>query len=135
VKKNVVVQKKFKVNGQLYDSLDQVPTEFRAALESALKPGTPAKTTITINGKSYASLDEVPAPLRLLLRGVTAMATRAVQEAAGPSSGTTSPAAPAIEGTSPEAGILRPEPVLSMKKVLVFLGLAVLLVWLARSLF
>lgn len=128
VKKDVVVQRKFKVNGQIYDSIDQVPAEFRAAIEKAFVPGAPAKTTITVNGKTYASLDEVPAPLRLLVRGVTAMATGAMN-------GATEAAAPAIEAPSPEAGILRPEPTLSMKKVLVFAGLAVLLFWIARTLF
>jgi hypothetical protein len=71
-----------------------------------------APSTIRINGKTYASWDDVPAPYRLLVRGITAIALR---------------------NAEPQA--LRAEPVISMKKVVVALGLAVLGYWIARKFF
>ena len=115
------IQRKFTVNGKEYGSLDQVPPEFRAAIEKALESGaTASSTTVTVNGRTYASLDEVPAPLRTVVRGRTSLVVRYGN--------------PPTNEAGDRTG-LRPEPILSMKTVVLALGLAALLVWLARSVF
>jgi hypothetical protein len=58
------------VNGQLheYNSLEEVPAEFRALIEKARRTGR-SRITIEVNGKrySYGSRDEVPPEFRHLL--------------------------------------------------------------------
>ena len=58
------------INGELheYNSLDEVPAEFRALIEKARRAG-PSRITIEVNGErhSYNSREEVPPEFRHLL--------------------------------------------------------------------
>lgn len=119
IKKDFALQKKFTVNGQDYDSLDQVPAELRAAIEKELEAGAPPTATITINGRTYG-MQDVPAPLRAFVGQLASLALKQGQAA-------TSPRPPVHE--------LRLEPLLPMKFVVLVIGLAALLFWLARSVF
>jgi len=115
---NFEVKRKITVNGQQYESLDQVPKEFRNAVQSALASGATTKATIHINGKTYSSLEAMPAPLRAIATAVTALAASKALDAKSPS--------------EPEPGAVRAEPVISLKRVLVVLMLAAGLFWLLR---
>ena len=108
---DVELKRKITVNGQDYESLDQVPEEFRSTVQNALASGTAPKMTININGKTYSSVEELPAVLRTIIGGLTSLAMK------------------------PEAEAVRAEPVLSMKMVVVAIGLAAMLYWLARLVF
>ena len=121
LKKNVVVHKKIVVNGKEYESLDQVPTEARAAIEKVLGPGAHAETTtkITVNGHAYAAKD-LPAPMRSLLDGITLMALKKATSAS-------------LEVS--QAGEVRAEPVVSFKKIVFVVIAAALVIWLARAIF
>ncbi|HEX4826237.1 MAG TPA: hypothetical protein VFV19_18195 [Candidatus Polarisedimenticolaceae bacterium] len=120
LEKNVVVHKKIVVNGQEYESLDQVPPEARAAIEKALGPGASATATtqITVNGHTYAPND-LPAPMRAILDGLTLMTLKKAQSA------------------NPEAvssvGQVRAEPTLSFKKIVILAALIALVIWIARA--
>lgn len=58
------------INGEVheYNSLDEVPAEFRALIDKARRAG-PSRITIEVNGKRYTynSRDEVPTEFRHLL--------------------------------------------------------------------
>ena len=116
------IKKKITVNGREYESLDEIPAEFRAAFEKALELGAKTATgKVVINGRTYATLDEVPAPLRAAVRGIATMAVK---------SGLPSES-PAETGPTPiPVAALRPEPIISSKMVFIALGIAGLLVWL-----
>jgi hypothetical protein len=118
-KKTFAVQKKITVNGQEYESLDQVPTEYRAAIEKALGSDVKAATTITVNGHTYQN-QELPAPLRAVVSNLALAALKSAGEA---------------KGEQPPVDSLRPEPMLSMKKVVIAIAVGALLVWLARVVF
>lgn len=106
---NVEVKKKITVDGKEYESLSDVPPELRTAIVKTLaQGGTNTKTTVHINGKTYSGVGDLPAPLRAIVAGVTALAMK------------------------PEAEAVRAEPVLSVKAIIVAIGLAALLFWLAR---
>jgi hypothetical protein len=115
---DVELKRKITVNGQEYGSLDEIPDEFRTAVQNALASGAVAKTTIYVNGKTYASMDEVPAPLRAVVAGLTSLAAKPLADA---------------EREMREA--VRPEPILSFRRIVVAIGLAAVLLWLARLLF
>ena len=121
LKKNVVVHKKIVVNGQEYESLDQVPAEARAAIEKVLGPGAHAETTtkITVNGHTYTGND-LPAPMRAMLDGIALMALKKAASAS-----------PAVS----EVGEVRAEPVVSLKKIVFVAVAAALVIWLARAIF
>lgn len=109
---NFEVKKKITVDGKDYESLQDVPPEVRTAiLKTLAQGGTNTKTTIYINGKTYSTIEDLPAPLRAIVGGVTALAMK------------------------PEAAAVRPEPVLSMKMIVVAIGLAAMLFWLTRLVF
>ena len=110
IKKDVT--QKFTVNGRNYDSLDEVPAEYRTAIEKAID-SAPTTSTITINGRTYASVDDVPAPYRALLRGITGMAMRRVDV--------------------PPA--LRPEPIVSMRVVVIAVACIALAIWIGSIVF
>jgi len=72
---NVNIKKKFKVNGQEYESIEDVPMEYREAFQKALvsaehggpppQPGAP-RTKITMNGVEYESVEAMPPVVRML---------------------------------------------------------------------
>ena len=119
------IKKKITVNGKEYDSLDQVPAELRDKLRNALKSGTAPKTTIVINGTTYGSADELPTTVRAIVGGVTSLALDRMAEAAGDT-----PEAPG--SPDPAADAVRPEPVLFLGKVVLAVGIAAFLFWIAR---
>lgn len=94
-------------------------------MKSIASGGTSSKTTIHINGKTYSSLEDLPAPLRAAVGGLTAFALN--RAGAGTS---TSPGVDTGFEPAPEA--VRPEAVLTMKTILVAIGLAALLLVLLR---
>ncbi len=65
---NVNIKRKIKVNGKEYDSLEEVPEQFRQtvqhALDSAGAPGVHRK--ITVNGVGYDSVEAMPPDARRL---------------------------------------------------------------------
>ena len=65
---NVNIKRKIKVNGKEYDSLEEVPEQFRQtvqhALDSAGAPGVHRK--ITVNGVGYDSVEAMPPDERRL---------------------------------------------------------------------
>jgi hypothetical protein len=122
------IKRKITVDGRDYESLDQIPHELRTAVKNALAPGAAHKTTIHINGKTYSSLEEMPAPLRAVVGGLTAFA---LKKAAGATADMPDAQSPA----EVEAHAVQPEPVLSVKTIVVAAGLATLLFWLARRAF
>lgn len=115
------VKKKITVNGREYESLDQVPEEFRAAVRNALESGAVPKTAIYFNGKR----EELPAPLQSIVAGAASLALRRMAEAKSVNGDAERPPDTAAEP-------LRPKPVLSVKTMVFLLGLAGLLFWLAR---
>ena len=119
-KKNVVVHKKIRVNGQEYESLDQVPAEYRAAIEKALGGNATAATKITVNGHTYGSGNDLPAPVRAVVHGLALMALRKAESAS--------------PDVSP-VGEVRAEPVVSLKKIVFVVAAAALVIWLARVIF
>jgi len=79
--------------GQEYSSADQLPTEARAAYESAMEKGVAAaaapgvKQQIVFNGQHFASPDEMPAAVRkLYAAAVACVRDSAVSSAPAPSS-------------------------------------------------
>ena len=122
-KKEFALQKKFTVNGKDYESLDQIPPEFRAAFEKALASGT-TPTTIIINGKTFSSAESLSTPLRAIVRGLVYLALKSGDKAPSRLRDDTSVSPP---------GALRPEPILGVKTLVILIGLAALLFWLARS--
>ena len=119
-KKNVVVHKKIVVNGQEYESLDQVPAEARAAIEKVLGGNATAATKMTVNGHTYGSEKDLPAPVRAVVNGLALMALKKAESA------------------SPEVspvGEVRTEPVVSLKKIVFVVAAAALVIWLARAIF
>jgi len=119
-KKNVVVHKKIRVNGQEYENLDQVPAEYRAALEKALGGNATAATKITVNGHTYGSGNDLPAPVRAVVHGLALMALRKAESAS--------------PDVSP-VGEVRVEPVVSLKRIVFVVAAAALVIWLARVIF
>ena len=113
---NFDIKRKITVDGKEYESLDQVPEEVRAAVQKSLASGPAAKATIYINGKTYGSVEELPAPLRAVVSCLTSLAMKS--DAQLPSAS--------------EAGAVRPEPVLSLKMIVVGIALAAMLFWLVR---
>ena len=113
---NFEVKRKITVDGREYESLDEIPDELRAKVESALDAGAARKTTIYVNGKTYSSTEELPAALRAVVTGLT---TLAMKRMAG------TPTEP-----TPEA--VRPEPLVSKKMLVIAIGLVALLFWIAR---
>ena len=116
---NFELKRKITVDGKNYESLDDLPSDLRVAIQKALaQRGTATKTTVHINGKTYASVMDLPAPLRVVVGGLTALALKSMPG----------------ELSGPNAEAVRPEPVLSVKKIVVAIGLAAMLLWLARLL-
>ena len=111
---HVEVKRKITVDGREYESLDQVPDELRNAVQTALASGATPKATIRINGKTYGSLEEMPPGLRAIATVLTSLA------------------ASRMLPSDPSAEALSPEPVLSMRKIVVVILLAAGLVWLLR---
>jgi hypothetical protein len=71
---NVNIKRKYKVNGQEYNSLDEMPADIREVFKKAMdtKAGTgttltteKSHTRITFNGKDYDSTEAMPADIRL----------------------------------------------------------------------
>ena len=94
-------------------------------MKSIAAGGTSSKTTIHINGKTYSSLEDLPAPLRAAVGGLTTFALNRAGAGAGES--------PAAESRfDPAAAAVRPEAMLTMKTILIAIGLAALLLVLLR---
>ena len=108
---HVELKRKITVNGRDYESLDEIPEEFQAAIQSALASSA-VETKIEVNGTTYASAEELPESLRAVVRGVTSL----VASPSGPVS-------------------VRPEPVVSMKTMAAALCLVAILALLARLVF
>lgn len=121
-KKNVVIKKKIMVNGQEYESLDQVPAESRAAIEKVLGGNAAAATTITVNGHTYGSEKDLPAPVRAIVGRIALMALEKAESAKA-------------EAEASPVGEVRAEPVVSLKKIVFVVAAAALVIWLARSIF
>jgi hypothetical protein len=119
----VTFSNKLVVDGKEYESLDQVPAEFRGAIEKALASGTPS-TTINVNGKTVASADDLPPLLRAIFRGVAEIAEKSA-------SGDASALSDAASVSPP--GAVRPEPLVGTKALVILIGLAALVFWLVRS--
>ena len=118
---NVEVKRKIVVDGKEYESLQDVPPQVRTAIAKTLASGDrTTTTTIHINGKTYSSVEDLPAPLRAVVSGLT---TFALNRAAG------------ATGESEAAGAVRPEPVLSLKAIVVAIVLAAALYELVRLAF
>ncbi|MHB8054015.1 MAG: hypothetical protein ACYDH3_02015 [Candidatus Aminicenantales bacterium] len=92
---NVNVKRKFKIDGEEYDSLEDIPVELRAAVQKALttrqRPGpaprpAAAPARITVNGREYESVEAMPPAIRMLYEGALKTAeTEARSQAAAPS--------------------------------------------------
>jgi hypothetical protein len=106
---DVEVKKKITVDGKNYESLNEVPPELRASiLKNFLSNPTNSKTTIHVNGKTYSSVEDLPAALRAIVGGLASVVMK------------------------PEGEAVRPEPVLSVRMIVIALALAALLFWLVR---
>jgi phage-related protein len=91
---NVNIKKKFKVNGQEYESIEDVPVEYREAFQKALvsaedggrpQPGAP-RTKITMNGVEYENVEAMPPVVRMLYeRALKTAETETRPRAAAPS--------------------------------------------------
>jgi hypothetical protein len=112
---DVELKRKITVNGREYESLDQIPDEFRAVRDALASDAVP-KMMITINGKTYSSVEELPAPLRAIVAGLTSLAMKR---------GAPSPSAS-------EAGAVRPEPILPMKMIVAAIVVAAILFFIVR---
>jgi len=125
---NVEVKRKIVVDGKEYESLQDVPPQVRTAIAKTLASGDrTTTTTIHINGKTYSSVEDLPAPLRAVVSGLT---TFALNRAAGATRETSE-----TSETSEAAGAVRPEPVLSLKAIVVAIVLAAALYELVRLAF
>jgi len=106
--------KKLVVDGKEYESLDQVPAEYRGAIEKALASGS----------KTLASAEDLSPVLRAIVRGLVEIAEKGA-------SGDASALSDAASVSRP--GALRPEPLVGTKALIILVGLAALVFWLVRS--
>ena len=121
VKKNLEVKKKFVVDGREYDSIEEVPEQFRGAIENALASRGPA-TVIKFNGKPLEGVEELPAPFRLIVGGLADMAAKHAEEQAEADARKGAP-----RWSAPEA--VRPEPIIGIRTILVVIALTALAFW------
>jgi hypothetical protein len=128
---SVSVNKKFKINGQVYSSPEEMPADVRAIYDAAMKrtgaDGQPTfgkladtRLNISFNGKQFGSPDEMPDDERKLYEDALAMMTK--QGGAG---ATTPPpvrtAAPRTRSASPAltgGAIVRDRPNTSLRAVI-----------------
>lgn len=145
----ITVKTKFRINGQEYASVDDMPAEVRQAYERAMstlgQTGgpvhiSPVSTKVVFNGQGYASADQMPADVRRLYDDV--MATLDTQRASAAAAASPASAAPWQSGASrvvareasTATAVLRPEST-SSRLLIVGVALAALLlasVWLGR---
>ncbi len=118
------VKRKITVDGKDYERLEDVPPEARTAILKAMSASqsgaskVETKTTINVNGKTYSSVEDLPAPLRLAVGGLTSWA---LKNASGENAGNPGEA-------------VRPQPAVSLKKLLIAAAVASFLYWLVRLL-
>ena len=79
MKVNFDVKRKFIVNGEEYNSVEEMPPELRAAYEKAVrsgaglrieKPQVSVQAKIVFNGREYDSLEAMPADVRRVYQSV-----------------------------------------------------------------
>jgi hypothetical protein len=126
VKKNLEVRKKFVVDGKEYDNIDEVPEQYRGAIESALASRGPA-TVIQFNGKPIEGTEQLPAPLRLIVGGLADMAAKQAEAQAGAEARNDIPRWSRSDAVLPEA--VRPEPIIGARTILVVIVLTALAFW------
>lgn len=63
------IKKTYKINGQEYDSLEDVPAEIREALWQAATASSAVPTRITVNGVEYDNAEAMPPEIRSLYEG------------------------------------------------------------------
>ena len=130
MKINVKVKRKFRINGEEYGSLKEMPEDVRATVRKAMdNPGASSKGTqsesskIVFNGVEYASVDDMPTYARNLYEQSVEAAREATQDAS-------------IEQRHPGPKPIAAEPSFSARSaaaLFVFIALALLLYYLLSS--
>ena len=133
VKKDFELKRKFVVDGKEYESLDEVPEEFRGAIANALASRGPA-TVINFNGKRIAGTEELPAPLRVIVGGLATMAVKHAEAEAKAKAEAKPEASGEQESaswTQPDA--VRPEPIVGIPTIILLIGLGAFAIWLLHA--